>query len=328
MFKSQKYGSGRKFILGRSSPNTAFGLSKRQYRKNLEKALAGSLLLALVMFRMAANMEYRPLVFTEADVTFEFIDIPEIPPEVEEKPKMQAEELVELPPAEEQEEAPAENPMEEEIAELLGEKDEGVELALANDKLGEFLLSDSPLGSLSGPELKLRRRRLGEDGDLALGKRRLYADAEGSEIDIGDTKRSQRKLVSEEVEFDLGTPEPQPRPREEPKQNGLSLDLAKNERVLSFASSVIGTEGYKLWNKINAELDRLNKGRYGRVPARLKRDRGGFQISFQYSDGVQHVVYWRRNGNVWIKVIGHSNLTAVQELRRVLTALLSLSLNQ
>jgi len=163
-------------------------------------------------------------------------------------------------------------------------------------------------------------------GDKSINSDLLVA----GQLDVGQTRRIGRRFVADNSGLDLGShskngtqTKRKPKGSDEPKL-GISGRL---EKVLSSSSSTIGTEDYKLWNKILAELDRLNKGRYGKVPAELQRHRGGFLINFTFSDKTQHEIHWRNNGNVWIKVIGQSNRTTIQELRKAAYGLFRLSLN-
>ncbi|NIR52228.1 hypothetical protein GWO43_26915 [candidate division KSB1 bacterium] len=318
----------RKFVLGKSSKSTQFGRLKFGYQKSLEKALIATLVVTILMFRVATNVKIEPVPTEPKQIVFENIQIPEIPPPVDQKPKLKMEELVELPPTEV--DAQEEGFQKEELEELLGENQEEADLALSANDMGNYLLSNSPMGSISRSELALRDGRASNDGNIALQKGKFY-DGDNSSLDIGKSKRGHRQLISDNVEFNLETKpvslEEVDKPAKQKKrQTSLGISGAP-EKILSFASSTIGTEDYKLWNKINAELDRLNKGRYGSVPKEIQRNPGGFLINFSYSDGVKHEIHWRNNGNVWIKVIGTSNKTSIAELRRVLRGLLKLSLN-
>ncbi|MFQ5637579.1 MAG: hypothetical protein ACE5IR_06240 [bacterium] len=319
-----------RFVLGKSSPETSFGRTKLKYKKNLEKTLVGSLVLVIVVFRFTADFNKSPDLSLQESVVLEFLDLPEIPPLVEDKPKMKMENVVELPPIEE-EVVETEPIIKEEIDEMLGENEEQVELSLDSDDIGTYLVSNSQLGTITGPQLSLRKRRASRVAKMSLRRGSHYSGSEnGSSIDIGSTRRFERNLDSNES-FELKTSLAKPKPVKQQrleKKNELSLGISGQEgKVLSFAASTMGTEHYKLWNKINSELDRLNKGRYGAIPDKIKRNRGGFLIHLSYSDGVRHEIHWRNNGNVWIKIFGDSKKSALQELQRVWSSLLELTLN-
>ncbi len=324
MLKEKRFRLQR-FVLGKTAKNTLHGQTKLKYQRNVEKALVISILAAIFGVRLAANFDINKYVVKESSVNFETIDIPLIQPIIE-PPAMKMEEVVEVKPEEKEEDSNL-----EEIEELLGENDEEAELALNSNDLGAYLLSSSPLGSISGPDFKLREQFDDGGGNISLKSNKSYESllAE-SDLDIGTNHRGERKPLSNDVNIDL-TQKTDPRTDPGVEQTFDSDDVSLNisgvpERILTFSFSTIGTEDYKLWNKINAELDRLNKGRYGSVPKEIERNRRGFIVNLRYPDGVRHEIHWQIDGNVWIKIIGQSHKTALQELRRALNALLRLSL--
>ncbi|MFQ5865540.1 MAG: hypothetical protein ACE5IW_09960 [bacterium] len=269
-------------------------------------------------------------IMDKKSVSFETIDIPLIEPRIEPPPVLKMEEVVEVTKEDENQE----NVNLEEIEELLGENEEEVELALNSDDFGAYLLSNSPLGSIRGPEIQLRKKLGHGDGKISLKKNKSYDSLiSESEIDmdIGKAQRLERGSGSSDVTIDVASQSNKKmdqRAKEKYHSDEISLGISGvPEKILSFGSSSIGTEDYKLWNKLTAELDRLNKGRYGTSPKEMKRNSRGFILGFGYSDGVQHEIHWRKDGNVWIKIIGQSSKNTLQELRRALNALISLSLS-
>jgi hypothetical protein len=262
----------------------------------------------------------------EENITFEFLDIPELL-DIKEPPKLKVEEVIEIPPLPEEE--VKSNELVEKIESLLAENHEEVALDIKSD-LSDNLIDNSQM-TLSGSELKIRARNGYNGGSMDFGDKSINSDLlVAGQLDVGQTRRTGRRFVADNSGLDLGShskngtqTKRKPKGSDEPKL-GISGRL---EKVLSSSSSTIGTEDYKLWNKIIAELDRLNKGRYGKVPAELQRHRGGFLINFTFSDKTQHEIHWRNNGNVWIKVIGQSNRTTIQELRKAAYGLFRLSLN-
>lgn len=321
----------RRFVVGRGLPNTAQAEEKLRYRRTLEIGYVISLVLMILFFRLSANLNIAAYLGARHELNFELIDLTEIP-QTEPPPQLIMEEVVEVPPVVE-EPTEADNLIEE-IEAMLGENEEEASLNLASDGLDSYLTSDSPLASLSGPRLQFRRSRASGDGDFRLaGNVGSLEDFTGGGLDIGDSGMSTRKQfdnIESGLDLEL-TPDPvsaagQARP-EPPEESDPRLGITSGPaRILSFSSSTIGTEDYKLWNKIVSELDRLNKGRYGSVAKQIKRQRGGFVLGLGYRDNSRHEIHWRNDGNVWIKVIGHSNLSNVAELRRALSGLLRLSL--
>ncbi|MFQ6113684.1 MAG: hypothetical protein ACE5NG_06285 [bacterium] len=317
----------QKFVLAKTAQNTLHGQEQLKYKRNFEKALIISILAAIFGIHLAANFDIDKYIIQQESVRFETIDIPLIEPIIEQPPVLKMEQVVEV-----NEENNEENVNLKEIEELLGENEEEAELALNSDDLGASLLSSSPLGSILGPDIKFRKRFSNEDGKISLktGKFHESLIAE-NELDIGKVQRNERGTLSDDVNIDLAhqaDKKPDQAVNEKFNANDISLGIAGvPAKILSFSSSTIGTEDYKLWNKLNAELDRLNKGRYGSIPKEIKRHKRGFILSLSYSDGVTHEIHWRQDGNVWIKVFGQSHKTTLQELRRALNGLITLSLS-
>jgi len=214
----------------------------------------------------------------------------------------------------------------QEIEELLKEDDE-TQLALTSDEM-KYLMSDSPLDLGGNSGLNIRKSLASNEGAIKLRRGDGYLAESSGGLDIGETEGGGRSINVENSGSGLELKkqdEPNRRPARQESQPKLGI-TGSNERILSFSSSTIGTEDYKVWNKIISELDRLNKGRYGKVIEKIERNRGGFTILFNYADRTAQEIHWRRDGNVWIKVIGNSNKSTIQELRRALSGLLRLSL--
>jgi len=316
----------KKFILAKSTINTLEGILKLKYTKNFEISLIFSIVLTIFVFRIGANLDIEKYLEMEENITFEFLDIPELL-DIKEPPKLKVEEVIEIPPLPEEE--VKSNELIEKIESLLAENHEEVALDIKSD-LSDNLIDNSQM-TLSGSELKIRARNGYNGGSMDFGDKSINSDLlVAGQLDVGQTRRTGRRFVADNSGLNLGShskngtqTKRKPKGSDEPKL-GISGRL---EKVLSSSSSTIGTEDYKLWNKIIAELDRLNKGRYGKVPAELQRHRGGFLINFTFSDKTQHEIHWRNNGNVWIKVIGQSKRTTIQELRKAAYGLFRLSLN-
>jgi len=217
------------------------------------------------------------------------------------------------------------------IKELLNERKEEAQLVLNSNSLGRYLTSSSQLDAQAGSEFSLRNMHDDDDGSISFGRGEFYGEnSNEGNLEIGKTGRTTRAAVSDDARIDLGAQQPNLEPtgvRVKGKKPEPTLGISgAPERILTFASSTIGTEDYKLWNKINAELDRLNTGRYGSVPKEIVRMRNGFVIKFAYADGTRQEIQWQNSGNVLIKIIGKSRRTPVQELRRALDSLLTITL--
>lgn len=318
----------RNFVIGQGAQGTRYHQSKLSYRRNLEKSLVIALFAAIIFVHLAPDIEISKPAKPARDVILDMIDIPEVPPEPE-QPKMKMEKVVAV---ERPEPPPAEDPNTRLIEEILQEEEE-VQLGLKAD-VGGDLVSSSALGTLSGPELNLRERHEYDGGTIGLG-RRNYDDllADKIDLDVGEASASSVKIegAEEDAGLDLGNHVGRDVGRVgadgEAQRGDPSLDLGNGAgRILSFSSSTIGTENYKLWNKINAQLERVSQGRYGPIPKEIKRVRNGFFLVFRYADQTTQEIHWRNNGRVWIKVVGNSRYSDVQELRRALDSLLKLSL--
>lgn len=329
MFKERK--KLPKFVLAKTSSDTRHGYSKLGYKKKYELCTIIVLIFLIFVFRFSAHLDIQQYLVQSEIEEFEFLEITEIPPVVE-PPKLQMEEVVEVIEEEKPEEESTEvDEIIEEIEEMLGDDSEEPQLALASASLDNNLLSNSQLGAIGRTRFQQRADLSLGDNNLSLGSEGRYVGENGGGLDIGTTQTKRRNLDVGAANLDLNIdkkPKAQPKRKRENENNGeSSLNLeGKPVKVLSFASSTIGTEDYKLWNKIISELDRLNKGRYGSISDQIIRRGNGFIINFGFPDNSAQEINWRNDGNISIKVIGNSNKTTIQELQRALSSLLRMSL--
>lgn len=331
MFSNRKRSAT--FVVAKSSGATRFAALKRGYLRNIEKSLIASLILALLAFRLATHLDMEKYLIPSDDISFDLIDVLDISPPVEPPPALKMEHVVEVPPAVEK--APDDDKAQakeiiEQIEELLAEDDDAT-LQLASTDPGESLLSGSQMGLLSRSPLRLRKNLASRDAGVRLAGGGLVGDGlSAGDLDIGSARAGRRQAQVNQSGLDLGVgraKKAKKSPRRTPGRDAASLKLkAGPGKILSLASSTFGTEDYKLWNKIISELDRLNKRRYGAGSGAIRRNRGGFVISFDFADGTTQEINWRNNGNIWIRVVGESKRTTNQELRQALTQLLRVSL--
>lgn len=322
-----------KFILGKSISDARHGYSKLGYRKKYELCIIAVLVCVIFVFRFSTHLDLEKYLNTVENTQFEFFEIMDIPVIVE-PPQLQMENVVEIVEEEKVEEELTEmEEIIEEIEEMLGDDSAEPQLTLASAGMENYLLASSQLGAVKRTQFQGRGNLALGDNNLSLGADGRYVDESGGGLDIGATKTQRRGLESGggASNLDLNIEKKtKARPKREAKEestNGTSLNFeGKKVKVLSFSSTTIGTEGYKLWNKIISELDRLNKGRYGIISDQIQRRRNGFIISFGFPDNSAQEINWRNNGNISIKVIGNSSKTTVQELQRALSGLLRLSL--
>lgn len=108
----------------------------------------------------------------------------------------------------------------------------------------------------------------------------------------------------------------------------LGTELLQADVALQLASTDIsmGVEEYKLWNRINAEFDRWDKGRHGKLPDNLQRRGLAIVGEFVFDGGVVHRIVWLR-GTTRIYVLGKLSHDRTTELQRALTALIQLNVH-
>ncbi|UCE07768.1 MAG: hypothetical protein JSW07_06980, partial [bacterium] len=104
------------------------------------------------------------------------------------------------------------------------------------------------------------------------------------------------------------------------------IKVNENQFLLKESESTIGTNEYRLWNKINAALDRLDKNRYGKLPQNVRRTRNGLTVSFRYNDGVIHEIFWSKGGKVIIRVTRPRPIQLTSELQKAFDSLIRLTL--
>ena len=196
----------------------------------------------------------------------------------------------------------------------------------------DLLASNSPsLGDLSGPNAHGQRRgsSIGlPDLDANLLSDRLVNDAGPGGLDIGETKaQARRETAPAAARMNLEIkrePEPEPVATQGNDDDITSFLDADVSLVLTSSDLSMGIEEYQIWNKINAELDRWDKGRYGSLPQSLQRRGRAIVESFQYDDGSAHRCVWLR-GNTKLYVLGNSDRNRIAELQQALTAIIHLN---
>ncbi|MDQ7065115.1 MAG: hypothetical protein Q9P90_12830 [candidate division KSB1 bacterium] len=196
---------------------------------------------------------------------------------------------------------------------------------------------NNPTLDLSQPLANSRMRPGSEGVDLGIEApdaptgmvrhRSPSLDLEGVNAERG------RKKPTIAVQDDFELPEPTslktasyiPEPQE--RQTAEDLLGADVSLVIASTDLSMGVEEYKLWNRINGEFDRWDKGRYGIFPANLRRRGRAIIASFVYGNGVSHTIVWLR-GNTKIYVKGTSTQNRLQELKKALTSMIQLNLKR
>lgn len=144
------------------------------------------------------------------------------------------------------------------------------------------------------------------------------------------TRGEGKKYVENSVELETPSLEEPPKINNNqnvaPENDSELLQINKNQFLLRESESTIGTHEYRLWNKINAALDRLDKNRFGKLPANVQRTTAGLAVSFLYNNGLQHEIFWSKGGKVVIRITGSRPRQISDELERAFDSLISLTL--
>ena len=289
----------------------------------------------ILFFRFFPNKHLKYIAQRFKDVRFEAVTIKEIPDEIPvipedlpTRPKLQAQDIVVQQisepdtPENADDQQSHQSPVDEEASEF--------SLDLPVNKIDKYLVSNSQVISPTKTEFELHANLDYDKNTLFIKSDHDVHDNAGSADLMIHSESKRRKAANDKINLNLGNSSNAFPENSTTKAIDKNLNLSLNidngtERILRFAASSIDTDDYKLWNKIHAELDRLNKGRYGKVPDEIRRHRRGFYINFNYSDGVAHQIHWQKNGNVWIKISGKNSRSSIFELRRALKALLGLA---
>ena len=97
--------------------------------------------------------------------------------------------------------------------------------------------------------------------------------------------------------------------------------------VLTSKDVNIDIDEYPLWNRINAEFDRWDKGRYGALHNMLKKKGRSIIATLGFADGTSQKIIWNR-GTTKILVQGRSKRNRIEELKQTISALTRLNINQ
>ena len=185
------------------------------------------------------------------------------------------------------------------------------------------------IGELSGPNARDQRRApiLGTpDLKTDLREQRLEHNAGPGDFALGSANTQPRREVApapSKMEFDIKR-EAEPEATHENDASIADFLNADVSLVLTSSDLSMGVEEYKIWNKINAEFDRWDKGRYGALPKVMQRRGRAMVATFQYADGSGHRFVWLR-GNTKLYVHGQSQRDRVAELQQALMSIIHLN---
>ncbi len=194
----------------------------------------------------------------------------------------------------------------------------------------------------SGPQLDLSSRYYASRNPAAESGVELGLDApagpDGVAHDAGPGLDLQTPEVKDvpaakpepaQAEFHLDEPHGLQAGRQKRQASDVPEDLLQADVSLVLASTDLsmGVEEYKIWNRINAEFDRWDKGRYGPLAPALRRRGRALIARFRLGDGTALTVIWLR-GNTKILVQSDTRQSRLQLLQRALNAIIQLNLKR
>lgn len=319
MLHNNKSGYRNKFIIGIRSPKNENVDIYKNYKKTLEISLILTLLFTIVLFHLLPDSKKEESIIKNFSIAIEAINIPVI---IEEPPPPVIEEEITTYKVIAEEKKPDPRKLRDEI--------EKVELKM--DLVEDTnLLANSQIGNVSyaGFSQSSGRDRSALSLDFNSQRNRFRNNNGSLDFDVKNKKTVNKKFVDNSIKLDTSPTEilkkPQKIKKKEVKKNE-NLIKGNNQFILKESESTIGTNEYRLWNKINAVLDRLDKNRFGKLPQNVIRTAKGLNLAFNYRDGIQHDVFWEKGGKVIIRVTGQQPRKLTYELEKAYDALIRLTL--
>ncbi len=309
--------------------------------RTLEKSIIVALLLVHFLIYWARFIRlYRPAVLDGVERKLEALRLEEILPI--KPPPPSPPQQVPVPPMviAEPDEVPEKittpiRPVEKKRRRRRPRDDSKISLDLAMNT--GLTLPNNPTLDLSQPLANSRMRPVSEGIDFGIDAPdapTAVVQHQSPSLDLdGVTSEKSRKKPVIAGRDDLELPEPTSiktasyLPQPQKRQTDEDLLGADVSLVIASTELSMGVEEYKLWNRINGEFDRWDKGRYGIFPANLRRRGRAIIASFVYGNGVSHTIVWLR-GNTKIYVKGKSTQNRLQELKKALTSMIQLNLKR
>ena len=299
---------------------------RRSYYLNLERGLIASLILVIAFLYIFPRMNSHDVNRLKDISLIEVIDIPVVKkPEIIPPPPI--EKIVEpVVVVEKKEEKSLKDKIKEEKLTLnISEKIE--DLYLASSQIGDIGGVDLSLSSLSSSgnsrldmEYETHRSVLDDDASLSLDLSRSTGFNKKTDKSL---KNSSKSLFSNDLNEGESNKAPE-KEKAETVQTEQGVFASKDQFILKESESTIGTREFKIWNRINSSLDRLNKDRYGDLPKNVQRVQNGLTVSFAFSDGARHDIFWKKGGKVIIRVTGRRPKDQISELNKAYDGLLHL----
>jgi len=332
MKKMANYGSRVQTLGSLFKPKNA----RDNYRLNLQRSLTASLFIVLVLMFWARHIKiYNRFAITDVEAKLKFLQLENVTPRKDE-PKQNLTRV--LPPPKI---VPEADVVPDKITTPIRPVPERRRRRrkIKNEKVQLDLLANTAVEVANRPNLdpfantpRLDDHRGSQDGGpkieapIAVDEPKLALGT--ANLDISKKEPSLNRVVPKN-EISLTIPEQaKPAQGRSEAEKQVIQDILKADVSLVLTSSNLnmGVEEYKIWNRINAEFDRWDKGRYGPLPKAFQR-RGGFIVaSFAFADGGEQHIVWRR-GNTQIFVKGTFADAKTSELKKALNALIQLKLN-
>jgi len=306
-----------RFKLAKTVETTPHALKRRNYGKNIERAVIISLLVALFITRIQLKSKSSPGYISHLkSPTFEVVDIPEM------------EDI--LPPLPEIKEPPMEEVLVVDEIEIIEDTIE-IELDLAFEE-PELLKLDSQLeDNLSTKASSYRNWNVTRSGLSLSARHREIPNLDISSLSLESKGTSYSRDIGGgdgKLDLDISTEHDMMPIEEEKLAEGNIIEKIEDMDavILRPPKSTLAFKEYRLWHKLSNEMDRIDKGRTGGSLSNIERNQSGIKIHFSFSDGTKHTIYWQKGGKTSILVIGKQRRTSIEELRRALNALLQLTL--
>ena len=299
---------------------------RRKYRRNFEVASIISLIITIILTRWTPNWKIMEK-YKEVEVdAFEVIDVPLI-----------EEEFIPPPPPLPPPDVAVEDILVADEIEVMSEKKKeeeeppklDLELDIEDNRILESQLEDDFRTKVDN----YRKWKL-SSSRLSIGDNYRSRSLANSGLNIGlakndDHRREHTASSRLDIKLDTRTDGILQAEKEATVTSSSVIEMTESEDVVVLKppkSSLALTE-YRMWTKLSGEFDRIDKRSLPREIPNLKKDRNGIQISFRYRDGIMHQIIWKKGGKTSIKVIGKNRKSSLEELKRALSALLQLTLN-
>lgn len=303
-------------VVKRAEKTTKANLYDNQ-RRVLEKGAIVSLLILILLFHIFPKVKERSKNADQLSLSLEVVDIPLIKNEEPPPPPPMEEIITNYTIIEKKEEFDPRKLRELEKVELdlMAESD--------NSLLANSQIDDITYAGFSRPIARSQR-----GVSLDIGSDLNIVTNRGAGLELGTVENQSRKKLVDSTP-DLDSPALTAAPEQKAEAKKIDTELIKineNQFLLQESESTIGTDEYRLWNKINAALDRLDKNRYGKLPTNIQRIPNGLAALFNYDNGVKHEIFWSKGGKVIIRVTGNRPRYIRDELERAFDSLIRLTL--